>query len=96
MKNIKIVTLFIFSVFSLLSCQNKKMEEKFNWSGGICAPAEYQMQCYYGRIIADDFLICSSEIINGGEIRKQLEANKNQSVKTPSAIQSSITFLFVF
>ena len=27
MKNIKIVTLFIFSVFSLLNCQNKKMEE---------------------------------------------------------------------
>lgn len=63
MKNIKIVTLFIFSVFSLLNCQNKKMEEKFNWSGGICAPAEYQMQCYYGRIIADDFESSYSDIV---------------------------------
>jgi hypothetical protein len=31
-------------------------------------------------------LISSSEIISGGAIRKQLEANKNQSVKTPFKI----------
>src|SRR6266511_716316 len=37
--------------------------------------------------------ICFSEIINGGEIRRQLEANKNQSVRTPFAILASIIFL---
>jgi hypothetical protein len=41
------------------------------------------------------FCICSSEIIKGGEIRKQFDANKNQSVKTPLAIHLSIIFLFV-
>lgn len=63
MKNIIVVTPFIFCAFSLLSYQNKKMEEKFNWSGGICAPKEYQMQCYYGQIIADDFQYQYSDIV---------------------------------
>ena len=55
MKNIKIVTLFIFSVFFILSCQNKKMEEKYSWSGTISAPQEYPMEIYSGGIIANDF-----------------------------------------
>ena len=37
----------------------------------------------------------SSEIINGGAIRKHSGANKNQSVINPYSIQRSITFLFI-
>ena len=33
-------------------------------------------------------------MINGGEIRRQLGANKNQSVKTPAEMHASIIFLF--
>ena len=41
------------------------------------------------------FFIGTSEIVNGGETRKQFDANKNQSVITPELIQASIIFLFV-
>jgi hypothetical protein len=46
-------------------------------------------------IILQACLISSSEIIKGGEMRRQSEANKNQSVSTPPAIQAAINFLFV-
>lgn len=57
------VSILLF-VFSLINCQkHKKMEEKFNWSGGICAPKEYQMQVYHGQIIADDYQYQYSDIV---------------------------------
>lgn len=31
------------------------MEEKFKWTGTLSAPKEYQMQVYYGLLIADDY-----------------------------------------
>lgn len=52
---LKTLVLFIFYSFSLVSCQNKKMEEKYNWSGTISAPQEYPMEIYSGGIIANDF-----------------------------------------
>jgi hypothetical protein len=45
--------------------------------------------------VSQAFLICSAEIINGGEMRRQLGANKNQSVSTPLAMQRSMIILFV-
>ena len=45
--------------------------------------------------MAQALLICCSEIMKGGEIRKQLGANKNQSVKIPLEMHASIIFLFV-
>ncbi|WP_228414587.1 DUF2931 family protein [Chryseobacterium sp. SNU WT5] len=39
------------------------MEEKFKWAGGISAPKEYQMQVYFGQIIADDFQYGYSDIV---------------------------------
>lgn len=62
MYNLRIV-LLIVSVYTLFSCQGKQMGEKFNWSGGICSPSEYQMQCYYGRIISDDHQSSYSDIV---------------------------------
>lgn len=59
----KILVILIFGIISLISCQNKKMEEKFKWSGGISAPKEYQMQVYFGQIIADDFQYVYSDIV---------------------------------
>ena len=47
------------------------------------------------RIISAAFFIWSLVIINGGEMRRQCGANKNQSVNTPVSIEASITFLFV-
>lgn len=52
---LKILILFVVCSFSLASCQNKKMEEKYNWLGTISAPQEYPMEIYKGAIIADDF-----------------------------------------
>lgn len=51
----KILTLFVAGSFSLISCQNKKMEEKYSWLGTLCAPQEYPMEVYSGAIVADDF-----------------------------------------
>lgn len=52
---LKILVLFILYNFSILSCQNKKMEEKYSWSGTISAPQEYPMEIYSDGIIANDF-----------------------------------------
>lgn len=65
----KILILFVVSTFSLISCQNKKMEEKFKWTGTLSAPKEYPMQAYYGQIIADDYQFPFSDIwgiVDGG------------------------------
>ncbi|MDF2553028.1 MAG: hypothetical protein K0R77_2303 [Chryseobacterium sp.] len=51
----KAIIFFILYGFSLLSCQNKKMEEKYSWLGTISAPQEYPMEIYNGSIIANDF-----------------------------------------
>lgn len=52
---LKILFFFIIGSFSLVSCQNKKMEEKYSWLGTVSAPQEYPMEVYQGSIIADDF-----------------------------------------
>lgn len=52
---LKILLLFILCSFSVASCQNKKMDEKYNWLGTISAPEEYPMEIYKGAIIADNF-----------------------------------------
>lgn len=52
---LKVLFLFVLCSFSLISCQNKKMEEKYSWLGTISAPQEYPMEIYSGAIIADDF-----------------------------------------
>lgn len=67
--NLKILILFILCSFSLISCQNKKMEEKYKWTGTLSAPKEYQMQVYYGQLIADDYQYPFTDIwgnINNG------------------------------
>lgn len=53
---------------------------------GAAAPAAAPVQA---------ILISSSLIFNGGTIRSAFDANKNQSVKTPCAINASIIFLLV-
>ncbi|SFZ92547.1 Protein of unknown function [Chryseobacterium limigenitum] len=52
---LKFLILFVVCSFSLISCQNKRMEEKYNWLGTVSAPQEYPMEVYKGAIIADDF-----------------------------------------
>lgn len=52
---LKILILFVVYSFSLVNCQNKKMEEKYSWLGTVSAPQEYPMEVYKGAIIADDF-----------------------------------------
>lgn len=52
---LKVLILFVVCSFSLISCQNKKMEEKYSWLGTVSAPQEYPMEVYKGAIIADDF-----------------------------------------
>ena len=46
------------------------------------------------KITAQALLISSSFIINGGAIRIQFDANKNQSVKMPFSIHESMIALF--
>lgn len=52
---LRILILFIAGSFSLINCQNTKMEQKYTWLGTISAPQEYPMEIYKGAIIADDF-----------------------------------------
>lgn len=59
---LRVLILFVVCSFSLISCQNKKMEEKYKWKGTLSAPKEYQMQAYYGQIIADDYQFPFSDI----------------------------------
>ncbi|ATN06152.1 DUF2931 family protein [Chryseobacterium indologenes] len=65
---LKTFILFIVCSFSLITCQNKKMEEKYIWTGTLSAPNEYPMQAYYGELIADDYQFPFSDIwgITGG------------------------------
>jgi hypothetical protein len=51
----------------------RQYTQKPTW---ICGSIELSM-------ILQAFSISPEEIVSGGEIRKQLEANKNQSVSTP-------------
>lgn len=52
---LKVLILFVVCSFSLINCQNKKMEEKYSWLGTVSAPQEYPMEVYRGAIIAHDF-----------------------------------------
>jgi hypothetical protein len=47
------------------------------------------------KMILQAFLISASLIVNGGEIRRQSGAKRNQSVNTPLMIHLSIIFLQV-
>lgn len=38
-----------------ISCQNIKMEQKYDWSATLSAPQEYPVQVYRGEIIAKDY-----------------------------------------
>ena len=46
-----------FALISLSgsSCQSKKMEEKYEWSGTLSAPKEYPVEVYKGSLIGSDF-----------------------------------------
>lgn len=52
---IKALILCVVCCFSTINCQNKKMEEKYQWLGTVSAPQEYPMEVYKGAIVADDF-----------------------------------------
>lgn len=52
---IKILIILIFGTLSLISCQSKKMEEKFEWLATPSAPQEYPIEVYEGALIANDF-----------------------------------------
>ncbi len=52
---LKVLILLILCSFSLMNCQKKKMEEKYNWLGTISAPQEYPMEIYQGAIVGNDF-----------------------------------------
>lgn len=52
---LKILLILIFGAISLLRCQNKKMEEKFQWLATISAPQEYPMEIYDGALRSNDF-----------------------------------------
>lgn len=52
---LKFIFIFILCNFSLITCQNNKVEEKFKWTGTISAPQEYPIEVYSGAIISDDF-----------------------------------------
>jgi hypothetical protein len=59
MKIKKSLLMLIFS-FALLgvtgsSCQSKKMEEKYDWSGTLSAPEEYPIEVYAGSLVAKDY-----------------------------------------
>lgn len=60
---LKTLIFFVICSFSLINCQNKKMEEKYKWNGNVCAPQEYPMQVYYGMIIADDYQYPFTDIV---------------------------------
>ncbi len=47
------------------------------------------------KITAQAFFISDSLMVSGGEIRRQLEENKNQSVNTPLRMQLSMILLQV-
>lgn len=47
--------LLIVCSITLTTCQNKKMEEKFQWLATLSAPQEYPMEIYDGALIANDF-----------------------------------------
>lgn len=72
---IKISTLFIFFFLTIISCQNKKMEEKFNWSAIVSAPQEFPVELYSGALTADDYTSSFSSIwgtlIQVGEIQEE-------------------------
>lgn len=56
-KNNFIFLLCIILVSNVIttSCQNIKMEQKFDWSATLSAPEEYPVQVYRGEIIAKDY-----------------------------------------
>ena len=41
------------TIFS--SCQEQKMEEKFDWSGTLSAPQEYPIEVYKGSLKTNDY-----------------------------------------
>ena len=53
-KVISYTLLFYISII-ITSCQNKMIEEKYDWSATLSAPEEYPIEVYKGEIIADDF-----------------------------------------
>lgn len=68
------------------------MVDKKNISPPSTLDIHYEIE---DRILSQASLISLFEIINGGEMRIQLAANKNQSVITPETIQASMIFLLV-
>lgn len=52
----RISLLLIFCLISFISCQNNKMEEKFEWSATLSAPEEYPVQVYEGNITSEDYV----------------------------------------
>lgn len=71
----KLLLILIFGAISLISCQNKKMEEKFNWSAIVSAPQEFPVELYSGALTADDYTSSFSSIwgtlIQVGEIQEE-------------------------
>jgi hypothetical protein len=54
-KFIQLLFIILVSNILTISCQNIKMEQKFDWSATLSAPKEYPVQVYEGNIIAKDY-----------------------------------------
>lgn len=52
---IKLICIVLLTNALTISCQNIKMEQKFDWSATLSAPEEYPVQVYKGEIIAKDY-----------------------------------------
>ena len=50
-----LVTIIIICSTLFSSCQEQKMEEKFDWSGTLSAPQEYPIEVYKGSLKTSDF-----------------------------------------
>lgn len=54
-KFLQLLFIILVSNIFTISCQNIKMEQKFDWSATLSAPEEYPVQVYEGAIIAKDY-----------------------------------------
>lgn len=50
-----LTTIIILFSTIISSCQEQKMEEKFDWSGTLSAPQEYPIEVYKGALKSSDF-----------------------------------------
>ena len=75
------------------SCLAVTFEDEGLWESIVQAAGSVPTVAIACNITSQAFLISSFVMVSGGAMRMQWEANKNQSVNTPLAMQVSITFL---